>query len=70
MKGKDDRFINGCEHLLLTKKSSKDGNQVDNGREEPDKSEENDIEGKYFKAEFKTKQTDRELTGRKKLLMT
>ena len=41
------------------KKSSKDGNQVDNGREEPDKPEENDIEGKSFKAELKTKQTDR-----------
>ena len=70
MIGKDDRLINGCVNPLLTKKSSKDGNQVDNGREELNKPEENDIEGKCFKAEFKTKQIDRELTDRKKLSMT
>ena len=67
--GMDGKIINDDEHHLLTKIYKSDRTLNDNEVGEHDKLEEDDIEGKCFKVEFKVKQINKELTDKKKLSM-
>ena len=66
---KDDRSINGYGDPLLKNKFKNNETPNDNGIGEHDKLEEEDIEGKCFRVEFKMKQINKELKDKKKLSM-